>query len=237
MARNQPTRRRAGRRRGGSGSSDDAARLAVAGVVVLILTGAAGAVRSWLAIWWPILALTGAVLIVLLVWRLVVLHRRARARAAHQALLDRQVASTDGMSGPDFEHLVARLLHRDGWQQVTVSGGGGDLGADVTARHPHDGSLLVVQGKRYTDRAVSSPDMQRFLGTVYHHHHAEHALYVTTSRYTRPAHDLATSSGVRLVDRETLAPWMAGQPLPLPVTAGSGRGTAASAHARRPPAA
>ncbi|MBB2903344.1 restriction system protein [Kineococcus radiotolerans] len=239
MARNQPTRRRASRRHSGSGStgSDDAARLAVAGVIVLLLTGAAGAVRTWLSIWWPLLALTGAALIVLLAWRLVVLRRRARARTARQAMLDRQVASTDGMSGTDFEQLVARLLRRDGLQQVTVSGGSGDLGADVTAHHPHDGSLLVVQCKRYTDRAVSSPDMQRFLGTVYHHHHAEHALYVTTSRYSRPAHDLATSSGVHLVDREALAPWMAGQPLLAPVTAGGDHGIAASARARRPPAA
>ncbi|WP_420814689.1 restriction endonuclease [Kineococcus siccus] len=44
-----------------------------------------------------------------------------------------------------FEQLVARLLRRDGWREVTVSGGAGDLGADVTARHPGDGSLLVVQ--------------------------------------------------------------------------------------------
>jgi len=229
VVRNQPTRRRARR----SSGSDDAARLAAAGVVVLLLTGAAGAVRTWLTIWWPLLALTGAVPLVLLTWRLLVLRRRARARTARQAMLDQQIASTDQMSGPDFEHLIARLLRRDGWREVTISGGAGDLGADVTARHPRDGSLLVVQCKRYTDRAVSSPDLQRFLGTVFHHHHADHALYVTTSHYSRPARDLAASSGVHLMDRATLAPWMAGQPLGVPAMLLGQGGIVTGARARR----
>jgi len=155
-----------------------------------------GAARQWLSVWWPLLALGVAVVVVLLVWRLLVLRGRRRAGAARQAVLDRQVASTDGMSGTDFEHLVARLLRRDGWQQVAVAGGAGDLGADVIARHPRDGSLLVVQCKRYTDRAVSSPVVQRFLGTVFYHHHTDHALYVTTSCYRRPARALAASNGL-----------------------------------------
>jgi len=192
---------------------DDAARLGVVAFVVLVLTGTAGALRSWLAMWWPLLAVAGALLVVLFAWRVLVLRQRARERAAHQARLDQQVATTDGMSGPHFEQLIARLLRRDGWREVIVSGGSGDLGADVTARHPGDGSLLVVQCKRYTDRAIGSPDLQRFLGTVFHHHHADHALYVTTSFYSRPARALAAGSGVHLLDRQALSTWMTGQPL------------------------
>ena len=186
----------------------DAVKIALAVVLVF-----GGVIRSWLAIWWPLLALAGAVAVVLFIWRVLVLRRRARDRTARQAMLDQQIATTEGMSGPDFEQLIARLLRRDGWRQVTVSGGAGDLGADVTARHPSDGALLVVQCKRYTDRAVSSPDMQRFLGTVFHHHRAHHALYVTTSRYSGPAQQLGAGSGVQLLDRQALATWMAGQPL------------------------
>ncbi|NAZ83023.1 restriction endonuclease [Kineococcus sp. R8] len=174
------------------------------------------------------LVLGAAVLLVLLAWRLVVLRRRARARARRHAELDRRVASTDGLTGPAFEQLVARLLRRDGWREVTVSGGAGDLGADVTARHPGDGSLLVVQCKRYAGRAVSSPDLQRFLGTVFHHHRADHAVYVTTSWYSRPALALAASSGVLTLDRRALATWMSGAPLPVtarPTHRGSARGS------------
>jgi len=178
------------------------------------------AARAWLSLCGPLIVLGFAVVVVLLVWRLLVLRRHRRARAARQAVLDRQVASTDAMSGSDFEHLVARLLRRDGWDQVVVSGGAGDLGADVTARHPGNGSLLVVQCKRYSNRAVSSPDLQRFLGTVFHHHHADHAVYVTSSYYSRPALELAASNGVHTLDRQQLAAWMAGTPLSLsPTTA------------------
>ncbi|WP_328296183.1 restriction endonuclease [Kineococcus sp. NBC_00420] len=138
---------------------DDAVKIVLAAVLIF-----GGVLRSWLEIWWPLLALAGAVTVVLFIWRVLVLRRRTRDRAARQARLDQQVATTDGLSGGDFEHLVARLLRRDGWRQVTVSGGSGDLGADITARHPKDGSLLVVQCKRYTDRAIGSPDLQRFLG-------------------------------------------------------------------------
>lgn len=195
-------------------ASEDVARLIVTAAVVLTLTGTAGtltaAVRSWLSTWWPLLALVGLAAGVLLAWRVRILRRRAQARATHQAEMDRLIGTTDGMTGPQFENLVARLLRRDGWREVHVNGGSGDLGADVTARHPTDGTLLVVQCKRYTDRAVSSPDLQRFLGTVFHHHRADHALYVTTSYYSRPARQLAASSGVQLLDRQALANWMIG---------------------------
>lgn len=56
--------------------------------------------------------------------------------------------------------------------------------------------------------------MQRFLGTVIHHHRADHALYAT-SYYSRPARQLAASSGVQLLDRQALANWMIGKPVPL----------------------
>jgi restriction system protein len=202
-------------RRQREGSNDGGAGLVVAASMICLVSGAA---RQWLSVWWPLTACGVAVLVVLLVWWLVMLRSRRRAHAARQATQDRYVASTDGMSGTDFEHLVARLLRRDGWRQVVVSDGAGDLGADVTARHPHDGTLLVVQCKRYSNRAVSSPDLQRFLGTVFHHHHADHAVYVTTSYYSRLALELAGSSGVRTVDRQQLAVWMAGTPLALATT-------------------
>lgn len=61
-------------------------------------------------------------------------------------MLDQQTANTAQVNGPHFEHFIARLLPRDSWRDVVVAGGSGDLGADVTARRPGDGSLLVVQG-------------------------------------------------------------------------------------------
>lgn len=153
------------------------------------------------------LAVALLILLVLLVRR-----RRAehRARRARQRELDSYVETTDSMSGPDFERLVARLLQRDGFRDVRIPGGAGDLGADVMATRP-DGRTVVVQCKRYSQkRAVSSPDMQKFLGTCFQVHNADEAWFVTTTRFSPPARALGTQHRVRLVDRRELAEWMAG---------------------------
>ncbi len=92
---------------------------------------------------------------------------------------------------------------------MRISGGAGDLGADVLAKRP-DGRTIVVQCKRYSEhRSVSSPDMQKFLGTCFHEHGADEAWFVTTTRFSQPARDLGRRRGVRLVDRRELAEWMA----------------------------
>ena len=147
-----------------------------------------------------------AVLLVLVVGRRVAASRKRQER---QRVLDAHVGSTDGMSGPEFERLVARLLQRDGFTDVRIPGGAGDLGADVLARHA-DGWTLVVQCKRYAQhRGVSSPDIQKFLGTCFHEHGADKAWFVTTSGFSRAARELGTRRGVQLVDRVALAKWMA----------------------------
>ncbi|WP_203723787.1 restriction endonuclease [Actinoplanes teichomyceticus] len=120
---------------------------------------------------------------------------------------ERDVAVTDHMSGPDFERYVARLLRDSGCRGVRVSGGAGDMGADVTARTP-GGRRLVVQCKRYAGN-LSSPDVQRFAGTARDIHGADIALLVTTGRPTGPALQIARRCRITLVDRPALARWVA----------------------------
>ncbi|MFD7508750.1 restriction endonuclease [Streptomyces sp. NPDC059853] len=145
--------------------------------------------------------------------------RRARARAT--------VAALDVLSWREFEEHVAWLCRRDGCGQVEVTGRAGDLGADVTALLP-DGRRMVVQCKQYrADRSVGSADMQRFLGTVYQHHRADLAVFVTTARtFTKPALELATQQRVLAIHRDYLGLWNSGTPLLelIPVNgAGQGR--------------
>lgn len=138
---------------------------------------------------------------------LAVLGRRRR-RTAHERyrVQVRAFRDIDGLSGPQFERLVAELLRRTGWADVRVSGGANDRGADVTARDGA-GRLLVVQCKRYA-AAVGSKDVQAFLGTHRLVHGAHHSWFVTTSRFTAEAQALGRMGGVRLVDREALAEWL-----------------------------
>lgn len=157
------------------------------GVTVLLLAAVAGAVAL---AWW-------------------------RASRRHRLARTRSIAVADRLTGAEFEHWVADLLRRSGFTHVVVSGGAGDLGADVVARAP-DQRLVVVQCKRYAaDRRVGSPEVQRFAGTARQLHGADIAAIVTTATFTRPAQTTAARLGIRLVDREMLARWAAEGLLPV----------------------
>jgi restriction system protein len=190
--------------------------LGIFGLLVLFsLLGWLDLARSFVVDRLPLFAALGLAVLVLLVLVLARHLRQTRLIAARQRQRDAQVASTDTMTGHEFERLVARLLTRDGYTSVRNPGGAGDLGADVLATSP-TGRRVVVQCKRYAQqRAVSSPDMQRFLGTCYTEHDADEAWFVTTTRFSRAARDLGARRDVRLIDRDTLAVWMA-EELPAP---------------------
>ncbi len=126
---------------------------------------------------------------------------------------ERNVAVTDHMSGPEFERYVARLMRASGYRGVTVSGGSGDMGADVIGRSPC-GRRVVVQCKRYAGN-LGSPHVQRFAGTARDIHRADVALLVTTGRPTAQAREVALRCRITLVDRPALARWVSTQVLPL----------------------
>ena len=196
------------RRRRRKNSDADTAQALVALVVVGAILGWFETARAFVVDRLPLFVALGTALVVL---ALIVVRRRiaaSRTRAAQQRGLDAQVASTDGMTGPDFERLVARLMQRDGYTDVRIPGGRGDLGADVVGTAP-DGQKVVVQCKRYgQQRYIGSPDMQKFLGTCFHEHAADEAWFVTTTRFSTAARDLGSRRGVKLIDRESLASWM-----------------------------
>ena len=119
----------------------------------------------------------------------------------------RGIAATDGMTGPQFEHYVADLMRRSGFRAVRVTGRAADLGADILATSA-DGRRVVVQCKRYAG-SVGSPHVQRLNGTAWTIHGAEVTMLVTTGRLTAHARQLAGRCGIVLVDRDSLAAWVA----------------------------
>ncbi|MER5688508.1 restriction endonuclease [Streptomyces sp. NPDC002205] len=141
-------------------------------------------------------------------------YRRAEERRLEQArqaqlydLQSREIARYHALGPTEFEHAIAYLCQRDGCTNVLVSGGAGDLGADVTATAP-DGRRIVIQCKRYgPTNKVGSPEMQRFGGTCYSVHHAHIPVVVTTSTFTRQAVSYATAQGIRLYGEQALAGW------------------------------
>ncbi|MEW1638956.1 restriction endonuclease [Streptomyces sp. NPDC093801] len=130
--------------------------------------------------------------------------------------LDHAAVDADG-----FEHTVAALCARDGCTSVEVTGGAGDLGADVLATTA-DGRRVVLQCKHYAeDHRVGSQDLQRFGGTCFAVHEADVAVIVTTSSFTAPAAEYADTCGIVRVDGEALAAWTE-QQAPAPWECGPG---------------
>lgn len=134
---------------------------------------------------------------------------RRDARQRRWTELTRSIAPTNWMTGTQFEYWLAALMRRTGFTHVEVRGGAGDLGADIvavsTSRH-----RVVVQCKCFrADRAVGSPDVQRFAGTARALHGADIPVIVTTGRFSAPATTTAARLGIVLIDRAGLAVWAA----------------------------
>jgi restriction system protein len=107
------------------------------------------------------------------------------------------------MTPREFELEVGRILGRHGYR-LTLTGGPGDLAADLTGTDP-DGRPTVVQCKRYAPgHPVGSRDVQLLMAMGVRHHKAERLVLVTTSDFTDPARDLADEHGVDLISGEEL---------------------------------
>lgn len=124
------------------------------------------------------------------------------------------VTDLAALSPAEFEEYVAELCRRDGCRDVTVTGGTGDLAADILATTPL-GRRILIQCKRYAPgRRVGSPEIQRVGGTYAVVHGCDLAIVVTTASYTEAAIDYARAAGIRLVDGTELAAWAAERVLP-----------------------
>ncbi len=107
------------------------------------------------------------------------------------------------MTPREFETAVGLILGRHGFR-LAVTGGPGDLAADLTGTDP-GGRATVVQCKRYAPgHPVGSRDVQLLIAMGLRHHDAEHLVLVTTSDYTDPARDLAAEHDVELISGEEL---------------------------------
>ncbi|WP_037863914.1 restriction endonuclease [Streptomyces sp. NRRL S-340] len=123
------------------------------------------------------------------------------------------MAAMDAMTGREFEHHIATLLRRDGCTDVLVLGRHGDRGVDITA-FTADGRRLVVQCKRFAPHLrITSPELQKFVGSARVLHASDVALYVATCRFTPEALSIADEAGITAVHRTLLERWAAGEML------------------------
>ncbi|MEU2428155.1 restriction endonuclease [Streptomyces sp. NPDC007861] len=124
----------------------------------------------------------------------------------------RTLAEVDAMTGTEFEELVASLCRRDGCSEVRRVGGSHDNGADVVGRLP-DGRTMVIQCKRYAPSStIASRELRDLLGAKVHFQ-ADVAVFVTTTRFSRPSEKFAVEHGILAVHRDHLGLWNNGASL------------------------
>ncbi len=130
--------------------------------------------------------------------------RQFRRRRLAARTIDELVA----LSPTQFEEAVAALLRRHGYREVRRIGGAGDQGADLIGRDPR-GRRVVVQCKRYkSTNRVGAPVVRPLYGTKALYH-AERALIVSTSTFSRPAVDEARRLDIDLIDGSALSRMLA----------------------------
>ncbi|CAM5304712.1 Restriction endonuclease type IV Mrr domain-containing protein OS=Streptomyces glaucescens OX=1907 GN=SGLAU_31995 PE=4 SV=1 [Streptomyces glaucescens] len=170
-------------------------------------------VVNWLLAHWWILAVVGALTVLAGCGRLH--HRRQEARweAVRAQSLRYGLSQLDALHHSRFEDAVRDLMRRDGCQDASRVGGGGDLGADVKATDPY-GRRWVIQCKHrrsgLAGSAVGTPDLQVLNGTARQVHGADVAVIVTNGRVTAPAVAFAEQQRLHVVDRHTLGVWASG---------------------------
>ena len=109
------------------------------------------------------------------------------------------------MDAYEFEHFVADLWTRMGWE-TEVSSAAGDKGVDVIARQsmPYE-QLLLIQAKRYgPNTTVGSPDVQQYASLRQQFEDVDKVLIITTNEFTQQARDTADQLNVKLIDGERL---------------------------------
>ncbi|WP_241827213.1 restriction endonuclease [Streptomyces graminilatus] len=188
-------------------------RVALSGGAVTVLV-----VAFWSTVWpylvWAlVLGGTGGT-----AWWLWRTDRRVRGRDRLWRQADRvergrrTLAEMDAMTGTEFEERVAALCRRDGCTGVRRVGGANDNGADVVGRLP-DGRTMVIQCKRYAPtRTIASREMRDLLGARVHFG-ADLAVFVTTTRFSRPSEGFAVQHGILAVHRDHLGLWNSGASL------------------------
>lgn len=119
----------------------------------------------------------------------------------HQADEDLFVGRMMQLSPEEFEGFCSRILQGRGyWAEVTKRTGDG--GVDIVLRAP-DGAFGVAQCKRWLNRRVDRPILQKLYGEMVHRG-AAFGIVLATCRFTDGARRWARDKEIELIDVEDL---------------------------------
>lgn len=106
----------------------------------------------------------------------------------------------DAMDGEAFEQFCARLLIKNGFEEVTLTKGSGDQGIDIIAFR--DGIKHGIQCKCYSTDIGNGAVQEVFAGKTFYKCHV--GIVLTNQHFSSAAIQLAEANGIVLWDREFL---------------------------------
>ena len=150
---------------------------------------------------YKLIALVIGLLLLLLVAGAV--FRLLEQKMSRDALVRKQRYINDwfSMSPRTFEHFIAGVYEKRGYQVKEVTSYSADHGIDVVLKK--DGKQYAIQVKQYRNQAIREKDLREFYGS-YVSQGFDGGTFVTTSFYTRPARKWAKGVGMLLVDGDQL---------------------------------
>lgn len=114
------------------------------------------------------------------------------------------ISSIDHMDGHKFEYFCADLLKNNGFVNVSVTPGSGDMGVDILAEK--EGVKYAVQCKNYESSLGNKPIQEITAGKNYYKCHV--GVVMTNSHFTPGAIELANANGILLWDRSVVQKMM-----------------------------
>lgn len=109
----------------------------------------------------------------------------------------------DGMDGFEFEAFLVNVFQTIGFD-VKETKKTADQGADLFVSR--FGKTMVIQAKNYTGSVGNAAVQQAISAKAFYG--CDEAMVVTNSYFTKSANELATTAGVRLVDRDALQSYL-----------------------------
>ncbi len=100
------------------------------------------------------------------------------------------------LSGTEFEQLIKNLLTAEGYEDVLVVGGSGDLGVDLIAKKNEN--ACIFQCKRWNANVGSTPIQRLYTELTLHKYYK--AFCITTSDYTEDGKKEAKLCGVEIIN-------------------------------------
>lgn len=134
--------------------------------------------------------------------------RQARARAQEQEKRAKIAAGAtlnafDSMAGVEFEEFMADFFRHVGYEARTTPGSG-DQGMDLFLQK--GGRTVAVQAKRYSSPVGNKAVQEALSGRAFYE--TDEAWVVTNNSFTPKARELASKTGVRLLDGGEIVAWI-----------------------------